>query len=48
MKYLVSLVAQTVDRQGNYGYTPFAVKFILNSGSGSARISVIQTGTMGG
>ena len=43
-----NMVAQTVDRQGNYGYTPFAIKFILNSGSGSARISVIQTGTMGG
>lgn len=42
------LVGQTVDRQGNYGYTPFAIKFILNSGSGSARISVIQAGTMGG
>ena len=46
MKYLVSLVAQTVDRQGNYGYTPFAIKFILNSGSGSARITILQTGAI--
>jgi len=41
-----NMVAQTVNRQGNYAYTPFAVKFVLNSGSGSAKITVIQPGTM--
>lgn len=42
-----NMVAQTVDRQGNYAYTPFAVRLVLNSGTGSAKITVIQGGTMG-
>ncbi len=41
-----NMVAQTVDRQGNYAYTPFAVKLILNSGDGSAKITIIQPGTI--
>lgn len=39
-----NLVAQTVNRQGNYAYIPVAVRLVLNSGSGSATITVVQAG----
>lgn len=39
-----NLVAQTVSRQGNYAYIPVAVRLVLNSGSGSATITVVQAG----
>lgn len=41
-----NLVSATADAQSNYAYTPFAVKLLLNSGSGSAKITILQTGTM--
>ena len=39
-----NLVAQTVNRQGNYAYVPAAVRLQLTSGSGSARLTIIQSG----
>lgn len=39
-----NLVAQTVNRQGNYAYIPVAVRLLLSSGSGSATLTVVQTG----
>lgn len=43
----VNLVSQTVSRQGNYAYVPAAVRLVLNSGSGSATITIIQAGING-
>jgi hypothetical protein len=40
----VNLVAQIVNRQGNYAYVPAAVRLVVNSGSGTARFTVIQSG----
>lgn len=37
-----NMVGQTVDRQGNYAYVPFAVRLVLNSGSGSAKLTIVQ------
>ena len=39
-----NLVAQTVNRQGNYAYVPAAVRVVVNSGSGTARLTIIQSG----
>jgi hypothetical protein len=39
-----NLVAQTVNRQGNYAYVPAAVRVVVNSGSGSARLTILQSG----
>lgn len=39
-----NLVAQTVNRQGNYAYVPAAVRLVVNSGAGSARLTIIQSG----
>jgi hypothetical protein len=39
-----NLVSQTVNRQGNYAYTPIAVRVRQTSGSGSVRLTAIQTG----
>ena len=39
-----NLVSQTVDRQGNFAYMPRAVRIVRNSGSGSARFTVMQAG----
>jgi len=40
----VNLVAQTVNRQGNYAYVPAAVRLVVTSGSGSATLTIIQSG----
>jgi hypothetical protein len=40
----VNLVSQIVSRQGNYAYTPIAVRVRQTSGSGSVRLTAIQTG----
>lgn len=37
------MVAQTVNRQGNYAYVPTAVRLVLNSGTGSATLTVLQS-----
>lgn len=42
-----NLVAQTVNRQGNYAYVPAAVRLVVNSGSGTARLTIIQAGITG-
>lgn len=39
-----NLVAQTVNRQGNYAYVPSAVRLVVNSGTGTARLTIIQSG----
>lgn len=42
-----NLVAATADKQGNYAYIPAAVRLVLNSGNGSAKITLIQAGITG-
>lgn len=37
-----NMVAQTVQRQGNYAYVPFATRVTLNSGTGSLVFTVVQ------
>lgn len=39
-----NLVAQTVNRQGNYAYVPSAVRLVVASGSGTARLTILQSG----
>lgn len=39
-----NMVAQTVNRQGNYAYVPAAVRVTVNSGSGTARLTIVQSG----
>lgn len=39
-----NMVAQTVNRQGNYAYVPAAVRLQLTSGSGSATLTIVQSG----
>lgn len=39
-----NMVAQTVSRQGNYAYVPAAVRVVVNSGAGSATLTIIQSG----
>lgn len=40
----VSMVSQTVNRQGNYAYLPTAVRLKITSSSGGATLTVIQSG----
>lgn len=42
-----NMVAQTVDRQGNYAYVPAAIRLQLSSGTGSAKLTVVQAGILG-
>lgn len=42
-----NMVAETVDRQGNYAYVPFATRVVLNSGDGSLVYTVVQPGLIG-
>jgi hypothetical protein len=37
-----NLVAATTTKQGNYGYAPLFMRLVINSGSGTVRLSVIQ------
>ena len=39
-----NLVSQTVNRQGNYAYVPAAVRLQLASGTGSAKLTIVQSG----
>lgn len=39
-----NMVAQTVQRQGNYAYLPTAVRIVVNSGSGSVVLTALQAG----
>lgn len=42
-----ALVGATTNQQGNYGYVPRAVRVTVNSGSGSATLTIIQAGIQG-
>lgn len=42
-----NLVSQTVNRQGNYAYVPAAVRLVVNSGAGTAQLTIIQAGITG-
>jgi hypothetical protein len=42
-----NMVAQTVGRQGNYAYVPWAVELVVNSGAGTASLTVLQAGEVG-
>ena len=39
-----NLVAQTVNRQGNYAYIPVAIRVQQTAGSGSVALTVLQAG----
>ena len=39
-----NMVAQIVNRQGNYAYVPVAVRLQQTAGSGSAVLTVVQAG----
>jgi len=39
-----ALVNATANQQGNYAYIPTAVRVVLNSGSGSVRLTITQAG----
>lgn len=39
-----NLVAQAVNRQGNYAYVPAAVRLAVSSGAGTATLTIIQSG----
>lgn len=39
-----NLVGATGDKQGNCGYIPFAVRLRQTAGSGSAKLTIIQSG----
>lgn len=41
-----ALAAATASAQGNYAYIPRAVRVTVNSGAGSATLTVIQAGLM--
>lgn len=41
-----NMVAQTVDRQGNYAYVPAAVRLRLTAGT-SAKLTIVQAGIIG-
>jgi hypothetical protein len=38
----INLVGATATRQGNYGYAPLYTRLVINSGSGSVRMTIIQ------
>ena len=42
-----NMVSQTVDRQGNYAYVPAAIRLQLASGTGSAKLTIVQAGILG-
>lgn len=39
-----NMVAQAVNRQGNYAYLPTAVRLVMNSGNGAAVLTAMQAG----
>lgn len=42
-----ALAAATADAQGNYAFVPSAVRLVVNSGAGTARLTIIQAGITG-
>jgi hypothetical protein len=39
-----NMVAQTAGRQSNYGFVPAAIRLVVNSGAGSATLTIVQSG----
>lgn len=39
-----NMVAQTVNRQGNYAFIPAGVRLVLTSGTGTATLTIVQSG----
>lgn len=39
-----NMVAQTVNRQGNYAYIPAAARLLITSGTGTATLTIVQSG----
>lgn len=39
-----NMVAQTVNRQGNYAYNPVALRIRQTAGNGSVRLTAVQVG----
>lgn len=39
-----NLVGATANKQGNYGYVPFAIRLRQTAGSGSVRLTILQAG----
>jgi type 1 fimbria pilin len=39
-----NMVAQTINRQGNYAYIPVAVRLQQTAGTGSAILTIVQAG----
>lgn len=42
-----NLVSATTSKQGNYAYVPRAVRLKVNSGTGTATLTIIQAGITG-
>jgi hypothetical protein len=42
-----NLVGATADVQGNYAFVPAAVRLVVNSGAGTARLTIVQSGILG-
>jgi len=42
-----TLVNATATAQGNYAYIPAAVRLVVNSGGGTARLTIVQAGITG-
>lgn len=42
-----ALVAASANAQGNYAYLPRALRIVVNSGTGSAALTVLQAGILG-
>lgn len=42
-----NLVGATANKQGNYAYVHAAVRLKLNSGTGSATLTIVQAGILG-
>lgn len=43
----INLVLATSDKQGNYAFVPFAIRLLQTTGNGSAKLTIIQSGTHG-
>ena len=39
-----AMVGQTINRQGNYAYVPAAVRLKVTSGTGTATLTIVQSG----
>lgn len=39
-----NLVAATANKQGNYAFVPSGVRVVVNSGTGTAQLTIVQSG----